>query len=308
MLGCIIGITVVFASDTADTYSIAVCGLSWPDRRNQETDVLQIVGYLAAGLVFTTSAVNSLVYSPEGAKEAAAAGFILLSMVAVSGFFTHPWLNVADFHRSSGCSILGPLHPLLHAVTSTPLLCTKTNESHIETADRCRMRSVVLDQKQQSPTIVLHRRCTLRPSWMDSRPRLLSQDILEVALVRHAILLHREPLLAMGRQQQTRRTTKSANRPSTHIEPKLYTRTRPTQTMQMKSAFRNMRSLKSQTSVVDGGKRRKRLARLVLHHQTISFCYSDWIAIWCFWSWEFFYGCDMPTYPGGGFLQISWKD
>jgi SHO1 osmosensor len=39
---------------------------------------------LAAGLVFQTSSVNSLVYSSDGAKEAAAAGFILLSMVAVS--------------------------------------------------------------------------------------------------------------------------------------------------------------------------------------------------------------------------------
>jgi SHO1 osmosensor len=44
---------------------------------------LQITAYLAAGLVFTTSAVNSLVYSSEAAKEAAAAGFILLSMVSV---------------------------------------------------------------------------------------------------------------------------------------------------------------------------------------------------------------------------------
>ena len=44
----------------------------------------QVTGYLAAGLVFTTSAVNALVYSPEGSDEAAAAGFILLSMVAVS--------------------------------------------------------------------------------------------------------------------------------------------------------------------------------------------------------------------------------
>ena len=32
----------------------------------------------------TTSAANSLVYQPEGAVEAAAAGHILLSMVAVS--------------------------------------------------------------------------------------------------------------------------------------------------------------------------------------------------------------------------------
>ena len=44
----------------------------------------QIVGFLGAGLVFTTSSVNSLVYSAVAAFEAAAAGFILLSMIAVS--------------------------------------------------------------------------------------------------------------------------------------------------------------------------------------------------------------------------------
>ena len=44
----------------------------------------QIVGFLAAGLTYSTSITNDLVYSPEGDKEAAAAGFILLSMVMVS--------------------------------------------------------------------------------------------------------------------------------------------------------------------------------------------------------------------------------
>ena len=44
---------------------------------------MQIVGFLSAGLIFTSSAVNSLVYSPRGDVEASAAGFILLSMVAV---------------------------------------------------------------------------------------------------------------------------------------------------------------------------------------------------------------------------------
>ena len=43
-----------------------------------------IVGFLAAGMVFTTSSVNSLIYWSTGSKEAAAAGFILLSMVSVS--------------------------------------------------------------------------------------------------------------------------------------------------------------------------------------------------------------------------------
>jgi SHO1 osmosensor len=65
MLFCIIGVFVVIASNTIQTYHVA------------------IVGFLAAGLVLTTSSVNALVYSPEGAKEAAAAGHILLSMVAV---------------------------------------------------------------------------------------------------------------------------------------------------------------------------------------------------------------------------------
>jgi len=69
MLACIIGIIVVFATNSVQTYSIA------------------IVGYLAAGLVMTTSAVNSLVYQPQGAMEAAAAGHILLSMVAIIWIF-----------------------------------------------------------------------------------------------------------------------------------------------------------------------------------------------------------------------------
>lgn len=62
------GVFVVVASDTTQTYHVAV------------------VGYLACGLVLTTSSVNSLVYSANGAKEAASAGFILLSMVTVSKF------------------------------------------------------------------------------------------------------------------------------------------------------------------------------------------------------------------------------
>lgn len=45
---------------------------------------IQIVGFLAAGLTYSTAIINDLVYSPDGDKEAAAAGFILLSMVMVS--------------------------------------------------------------------------------------------------------------------------------------------------------------------------------------------------------------------------------
>lgn len=53
------------------------------DAGGSATDMQQIVGFLATALVYTSSIVNALVYDSDGAMEAAAAGFILLSMVAV---------------------------------------------------------------------------------------------------------------------------------------------------------------------------------------------------------------------------------
>lgn len=69
MLCAIIGVFVVIASDTTQTYHVA------------------IVGYLACGLILTSSSVNSLIYSSNGAKEACAAGHILLSMVNIVWIF-----------------------------------------------------------------------------------------------------------------------------------------------------------------------------------------------------------------------------
>ncbi|KAF2139033.1 uncharacterized protein K452DRAFT_79813 [Aplosporella prunicola CBS 121167] len=66
---CILGVAATVGSGTEGTYHVSISS------------------YLAAGLVFTTSAVNSLVYRNDGAKEAAAAGFILLSMVAIIWIF-----------------------------------------------------------------------------------------------------------------------------------------------------------------------------------------------------------------------------
>ncbi|OAA47124.1 osmosensor protein [Metarhizium rileyi] len=63
------GVFVVVASDAIQTYHVAV------------------TGYLAGGMVLVTSGVNSLVYSKNGAREAAAAGFILLSMVVIVWIF-----------------------------------------------------------------------------------------------------------------------------------------------------------------------------------------------------------------------------
>ena len=65
----IIGIFVVVASDSTQTYHVAV------------------VGYLGAGLILVSSSVNGLVYSTVAAKEAASAGFILLSMVTIVWIF-----------------------------------------------------------------------------------------------------------------------------------------------------------------------------------------------------------------------------
>ncbi|KAK6072306.1 SH3 domain-containing protein [Seiridium cupressi] len=69
MLFVLMGVMVVVAADAAQTYHIA------------------LVGYLACGLVLTSSSVNALVYSPIAAREAAAAGFILLSMVNIVWIF-----------------------------------------------------------------------------------------------------------------------------------------------------------------------------------------------------------------------------
>ncbi|EEH21641.1 hypothetical protein PABG_03857 [Paracoccidioides brasiliensis Pb03] len=69
MFVTIIGLAIVMGSQTSHVYAIA------------------IVGYLAAGLCFTTLAVNSLVYDGSATKQAAAAGFILQSMVIIIWIF-----------------------------------------------------------------------------------------------------------------------------------------------------------------------------------------------------------------------------
>ncbi|KKZ63679.1 SHO1 osmosensor [[Emmonsia] crescens] len=69
MLCAIIGISLVLGSQTSHVYGVA------------------IVGYLAAGLTFTTLAVNSLIYDDQASKQAAAAGFILQSMVNIVWIF-----------------------------------------------------------------------------------------------------------------------------------------------------------------------------------------------------------------------------
>lgn len=61
----ILGIFVVIASDSTQTYHVA------------------IVGYLGCGLVLATSSVSGMIDRADGATEAASAGYILLTMVTV---------------------------------------------------------------------------------------------------------------------------------------------------------------------------------------------------------------------------------
>ncbi|KAI9804389.1 MAG: Transmembrane osmosensor [Sarcosagium campestre] len=69
MLFCIIGVLLAVASGSVQTYHVA------------------IVGFMAAGLVLTSSAVQAFVYSSDAAREAAAAGHILLAMITIVWVF-----------------------------------------------------------------------------------------------------------------------------------------------------------------------------------------------------------------------------
>lgn len=143
MLICIIGVFVVVASDTAQTYHVA------------------IVGFLAAGLVFTTSAVNSLVYSPEGSKEAAAAGHILLSMVAVRTCIRSVSRNLANCkYRLCGYSISDPRLQPSPVPTLTRSLSTKKTASPCEIVTACLAITVVVAQRRRCRPIKLPLRCT----------------------------------------------------------------------------------------------------------------------------------------------------
>lgn len=65
MLFLIIGIFAAIMSNTTEDYHVT------------------IVGFLATGLILTTSSVNNLLYTSNVARQAAAAGFMVLSIVNV---------------------------------------------------------------------------------------------------------------------------------------------------------------------------------------------------------------------------------
>lgn len=69
MFFCIIGVIAAVVAGAVHTYHVA------------------IVGFMSAGIVLTSSAVQALVYSSDPRREAAAAGHILLSMITIVWIF-----------------------------------------------------------------------------------------------------------------------------------------------------------------------------------------------------------------------------
>ncbi|KAJ5146056.1 uncharacterized protein N7515_000620 [Penicillium bovifimosum] len=69
MFCVVVGLTATFGTDTGHVYGVA------------------IVGYLACGLVLTSTSANNLIYENHGSMQAAGAGFILLSMIIIIWIF-----------------------------------------------------------------------------------------------------------------------------------------------------------------------------------------------------------------------------
>ncbi|RYO17064.1 High osmolarity signaling protein [Alternaria arborescens] len=115
MFFCIAGVTVTVASDAERTYHVA------------------IVGFLAAGLVFTTSSVNSLVYSPVAPFEAAAAGYILLSMIAIVWIFYYGSQPQASHRTFVDSYALHKEHP--GSRSSRPISNGYTNRPETQSAN-----------------------------------------------------------------------------------------------------------------------------------------------------------------------------
>lgn len=106
VLFCIIGVIIVVLMDSAHKYQMA------------------IVGYLSAGMVFTCSAANTLVYTDRGTMQAAGAGHIILSIVQIIWIFyfgsspdalSHAYVDSFALHKDQKRSqSTHPLSPGYH--------------------------------------------------------------------------------------------------------------------------------------------------------------------------------------------------
>ena len=148
MLCCILGVFVVVASDTTQTYHVA------------------IVGYLSCGLVLTASSVNSLIYTNDKAREATAAGHILLSMVNVcvdTSDLMQYWLTES---RLYGSSTLDQRPQPFPELTSTRSRFTRIIDNRVEACLHMVVGVLILP----SLPMFLHK-CTLLLNSVASRLR-----------------------------------------------------------------------------------------------------------------------------------------
>lgn len=159
MFFCIVGVTVTVASDAERTYHVAVSGELRPDATIP--NMTQIVGFLASALVFNTSSVNSLVYSPKAPFEAAAAGYILLSMITVSQppapCAKH---QLTTIHRLCGSSTTAPSLRLATAHSLTRMPCTRS----IQDQDPRVPFPMATQTAQRLRSTTRRLRCTPQPS------------------------------------------------------------------------------------------------------------------------------------------------
>lgn len=121
--------------------------------------IFQIAAYLAAGLTFNSSCVHALVYSSDGAKEAAAAGFILLSMVTVSLSQTQRRARTLTLSRSCGYSTSARNRPPAPIASLISLLSTK-EDIRREAPDQCPTTTAPAQRRLSHRP----RRCTLQHS------------------------------------------------------------------------------------------------------------------------------------------------
>ncbi len=205
------------------------------------------------GLVYMPSIINVLVYSSDGAKEASAAGFILLSMVMVREYSAkalYPTLTSSRLYGSSTSA----QHPKPRTeATSTPSLYTKNNVDQRATAAPSHLTTPMATQKQRTQTPT-HPKCTHPPNSTASRPHHPSQATQAVLQANNQVSnasdkvidQHhqqvRHPQQQQGYQNSNMWATTSRRLRNTHTEQRRYTRTKQIQTTQMRSAFRNTKS------------------------------------------------------------------
>lgn len=245
----------VIASDTTQTYHVA------------------IVGYLACGLVLTSSSVNSLIYSSNGAKEATAAGHILLSMVNVCHQLPSPFPK--SVLTTTDCvDLLFRINPLRRTSSIPRLLRSpqrsqnlarwKGNELWKWNWKRTTRHLDLI--KRSTPDVHIGStrwirdfiaRCRI-PRWTSR-----SRSQLVPATIRQHPYPHQQPRSQRTHEQRATATntrgSRSANRISIPSEGHLLVRGQPRRCQRdLLLQARNIRSLRRQREVVAGQERKRR--------------------------------------------------